>query len=111
MISGHIARNAEQPGTESRQIATVTTPRPPGLLKGDGSQIFCVSLDAHAIAKKVIDARQLLRKERVPIRVRRGVEPPNRPGLCSVFHPTSIDLYVLSAKVSQSPPRTRRTPR
>src|SRR5262245_22343328 len=67
MIGRYVARDADQPRRETREIAPISRPRGPRFLERARRQIFRVRVVADAVAEEVVDARQLFHIHRLPI--------------------------------------------
>src|SRR3974377_373840 len=79
VVRCHISGNSEKPGGESSQITTVTIPGAPSLCKRNGGQVLCYGTVSHPVAKEVVDPRELLSIERIPIDLCRRSYYPDQP--------------------------------
>src|SRR5262245_6464390 len=78
MIGCDVTSDAEKPGRERCDITPVSMARPPGFLERPRRQVLRVGRRAEAIPEEVVDARQLIRVDRVPIGFR-GRQPAYQP--------------------------------
>src|SRR5688572_5164465 len=67
MIRRDVARDADQPRREAREIAPISRSRGPRFLERARRQVFRLRVVADAVAEEVVDARQLLCIHRIPI--------------------------------------------
>src|SRR2546421_3708268 len=76
MVGGHVAGDDEEPGREAREVPAVTLARDPGLLERQRRQVLGHRAVPHPITEEVVDARKLVRVERVPVRLPGRIQGP-----------------------------------
>ena len=67
IVGGHVARDGEQPRRKRPLDAAIPAAAAPRLFKGGGRQVFGDGIVANPVAHKVVDARQVIGVQGVPI--------------------------------------------